>query len=206
MKKSSSKEFLAVVLVAGLAVVLFLQLTRGAFSGGGGATATRATGKEVDAGSLAPIVDVSLQQHRDVKIRPRSRNLFNYAKSPEVVRQEEEAAAAAVRAAAEAAERERVRQEAEAKMREAQAKMLQEHPPDPPAPGINFRFIGKVGDSRAPLAILEEAAPGGEKYVVHEGEVILDRYKILKIDYDSVTMGYTNPIWQAETKTIKMGS
>ncbi len=120
--------------------------------------------------------------------------------------EERRQAAEAERQAREAAERRRLQAEADAKAALERAKYEKDHPPVPAAPPINFRFIGKMGDVRAPIAILEEVAPGGDKYTVREGEVVLDKYKILKIDFDSVTIGYVNPLYAQETKTIKMGS
>ena len=125
----------------------------------------------------------------------------------EELRQHREAA----RLAKEAAERLRVQQEAEMKAQAERARQAAINPPPPEPPPIPFRFIGKMGDSRSPVAVLADAA-SGEVYTVREGEVIADKYKIRKIEFDSVTIGYaepliaTNPAWAGETKTIKMGS
>jgi hypothetical protein len=71
-----------------------------------------------------------------------------------------------------------------------------------PAPPITFRFIGKMGSPKTPLAVL---ADGNDIYTVKEGEVVNEKFKILKIDFESVTIGYVNPIW-TETRTIRMGT
>ena len=205
MKKLSKKELFAVVLLGGLGVVVYIQYARGAFSGHSQAEAVRAAVKEVEAAGLPTLVDVTLAQPSEVRIRDNSRNLFNYARSPDQVAEEKRLIAEAERQAREAAERRRLQVEAEAKATAERIKFEAVHPPALPAPPINFRFIGKMGASRTPLAVLEEVSPGGERYVVREGEVILDKYKILKIEFDSVTIGYTNPLWAQETKTIKMG-
>ena len=206
MKKASTKEILALVLFAGLAIVVYLQYARGAFSGNAQVAVARTAAKEVEPSSLPALMDVTLAQNPEAKIRENSRNLFNYAKSPDQVSEERRQAAEAERQAREAAERRRLQAEAEAKAAMERAKYERDHPPVPPAPPINFRFIGKMGDVKSPIAILEEASPGGDKYTVKEGEVVLDKYKILKIDFDSVTIGYVNPLYAQETKTIKMGS
>lgn len=201
----STKQILAVLLVGGLGVVIYTQYKRGAFSSEG-AIAAAVAAKEIEVSGLTPVIDVTLEKPHDVKIRPHSRNLFNYAKSPGEIHAEREAEEERRRAEAAAAERARLQAEAEAEARRKQAEFIAQNPPPPVAPPINFRFIGKMGDVRAPIAILEEASPGGEKYVVREGETILDKYKIIKIDFDSVTIGYVDPKFAAETKVIRMGS
>ena len=144
-------------------------------------------------------------------IRPHSRNLFNYAESPgevaEKVRQQREAE----KLAKEAAERRKIQMEEEAKAAAARVAEEQIHPPPPPPPQINLRFIGKMGDARAPIAILADAA-SGEVYTAKEGEVLLEKFRIKKIEFDSVTIGFTDaliaahPDWAQQTKVIRMGT
>ena len=68
-----------------------------------------------------------------------------------------------------------------------------------------------MGDARAPLAILADAS-SGEVYTAREGEVLLDKFRIKKIEFDSVTIGYTDalvaahPEWAQQTKVIRMGT
>ena len=213
MRKLSSKDFLAIVLVAGLGGVLYWQFVGGGFSSNrkGRTASGRAAVKEVEAGGLQNLVEVTLANQSPVKIRS-YRNLFNYAKSPDEIEGERQARLAAEKAAREAEERQRRQAEIDAQANAERARRQIEHPDPPPPPPFNFKFIGKMGDPRAPIAIIEESAPGGDKWVVREGEVILEKYKVLKIDFDSVTIGFSdavvakNPTWAQETKVIKMGS
>ena len=61
-----------------------------------------------------------------------------------------------------------------------------------------------MGSPQTPLAILADG-PSGDIIVVHQGEVIREQFKVIKIEFDSVTIGYVKPDW-TETKTLKMGS
>jgi len=205
-RKISTKEAVVVLLFAGLAVTLYVQYSRGALSGSAAPRASaRAGGKPVEAEDLPALIEVSLEPPPPAKIRRETRNLFNYARSPAEIEAEDQARAAAERQQREEAERRRVQAEADARARAERERYERDHPTPAPPPPINFRFIGKMGDPKAPIAILEEVAAGGEKYVVREGEVVLDKYKIIKIEFDSVTIGYTNPQWAQDTKTLKMG-
>ncbi len=152
-----------------------------------------------------------LDQSQKVQIRKNSRNLFNYSKSPGEVAEEIRQQKEAERLAREAAERRRIQQEAEAAAAAARAQAMAVNPPPPEAPAIPFRFIGKMGEPKAPIAVLTDTV-SGEVFTAREGEVIAEKFKIQKIDFDSVTIGYAdlliakNPSWANETKVIKMGS
>jgi hypothetical protein len=211
MKKMSGKEITLAVLVIGIGVVLYIQYQRGAFS----PDAERATGpghvKEVTSEQLPKLVEVKLEMNSGSEIRPHSRNLFNYAESPaeiaEKLRQQREAE----RLAKEAAERRRLQMEEEAKAAAARAEAERVNPPPPPPPTISFRFIGKMGDARAPIAILADPA-SGDVFTAKEGEVVMEKFKVKKIEFDSVTIGYTDaliaahPDWGQQTKVIRMGT
>ena len=68
-----------------------------------------------------------------------------------------------------------------------------------------------MGEPRAPIAILVDMT-SQDVFTAREGELIGDTYKVQKIDFDSVTIGYAealfaaHPTWAAETRVIKMGS
>ena len=213
MRKRSTKDVLAVLLLAGLGVVTYWQVQHGAFSKQKKSASAkgRAAVKEVESAGLPGLVEVTLKDQPAVKIRS-YRNLFNYARSPDELENERLARVAAEKADREAEERRRKQAEIDAQAAREQAERLAKNPPPPPPPPINFRFLGKIGDPRSPIAVIEEIAAGGDKWTVREGEVILEKYKVIKIDFDSVTIGFSdaavakNPNWAQETKTIRMGS
>ena len=211
MRKMTGKEIVLAVLVMGIGVVLYIQYQRGAFSSGGPKSTAVAHVKEVTPDQLGKVTPVPLELNTKSTIRPHSRNLFNYAESPrevaEKVRQQQEAE----KLAKEAAERRRIQMEEETKAAALRAEEERRNPPPPPPPPINLRFIGKMGDARAPIAILADAN-SGEVYTAKEGEVVLEKFRVKKIEFDSVTIGYAdaliaaNPNWAQETKVIRMGT
>jgi hypothetical protein len=205
MRKLSAKEVqLSVVLILMAAVVL-IQVKRGAFSSSAGAQTDSAIGRAADPRNLETFTEVSLERlSPEAKIREDSRNLFNYAISPQEVAEQARQQKEAARLAAEAEERRRIQAEADALAARQRAEQAAVNPPKPPPPSINFKFIGKMGDSKAPLAILADNA-NGEIMTVREGEIIADKFKVLKIEFDSITIGYVKPEW-TETRTLRMGS
>lgn len=203
VNKLSSKQMQLALVLVGLGAVLYVQFQRGAFSGAPSAPDLKAVGKTTNIENLPSYVQVNIDRPEEVKIRERSRNLFNYSKSPDQVVEEERQRREAERLAREAEERRQKEQQEQAARAAEDAQRRAAMPPPPPqAPAINFHFIGKMGQSKAPLAIL---ADGNETFTVREGEVIKDTFKLIKIDYDAVTIGYTKPEW-TDTKTIKMGT
>ena len=166
----------------------------------------KTVGKKADPDSLPSALEVNLDRLTpEVPIRKNSRNLFNYSRSPDEVAEEVRQRNEAERLAAEAAKRRQEQEAADALRRAEAAKTAALLPPPPPPPPlINFKFIGKMGQPRDPIAILADGS-SGEIFTVREGEVLLDKFKIRKIEYDAVTIGYVKADW-TETKTIKMGS
>jgi hypothetical protein len=211
MKKMTGKEILLAVLVVGIGVVLYIQFQRGAFNSDGGPAAAHSQVKEVTPDQLPKVTEVKLVNDAGASIRPHSRNLFNYAESPseiaEKIRQQREAE----KLAKEAAERRRIQMEEDAKAAAARAEAEKINPPQPPPPPINLRYIGKMGDPRAPIAILADAT-SGDVFTAKEGEVVAEKFRVKKIEFDSVTIGYTDaliaahPNWAQETKVIRMGT
>ena len=205
MRKLSSKEIFLAVLFSSLLLVVWIQFKRGAFSGAPLAPDVRAIGKVADAKAFPPPPRVETTDPPAVKIRDHLRNLFNYSRSPDEVAEEERQRREAERLAREAEDRRR--KEAEEAARRAQedaARLASLPPPPPPAPAIPFKFIGKMGSPQTPLAILADAT-NGDIVVVRQGEVVREQFKVIKIEYDSVTIGYVKAEW-TETKTLKMGT
>ena len=211
MKNPSQKRLLLVVLLVGLCAVAYYQYQR--LSGGGAtpAEAARAAFKETDAKDLPAVVAVPLDEGKKVQIRKDSRNLFNYSKSPSEVKEDERVRREQERLAREAETRRQQQQEAELAARRNRDAELAKNPPPPTPPPIPFRFIGKMGEPRAPIAVLVDMG-SQDVFTAREGELIGDTYKVQKIDFDSVTIGYAealfvaHPTWAAETRVIKMGS
>lgn len=211
MRKLSSKEILLAALVVGLGVVVYLQYQKWAGSHPSQTEIAIEAVKSVNAADLPPITVVSLDRGRAVKIRSHSRNLFNYSKSPDEIADEIRRQREAEQLARDAAERRRLQQEAEAAAAAERAKQLVANPPPPEPPVIPFRFIGKMGDSRSPIAVLVDVQ-SSDIYTVREGEVIGDKFKVKKIEFDAVTIVYAdaliakNPDWAGQSKIIRMGS
>jgi len=212
MKKMSGKEIALALLVIGIVVVLYIQFQRGAFSsGGGGPAAARAQVREVTPEQLPKVTEVKLATSTGATIPTHSRNLFNYAESPSTIAEKLRQQREAERLAKEAAERRRIQMEEEAKAAAVRAEAERVNPPPPPPPPINLRFIGKMGDIHAPIAILADAS-SGDVFTAKEGEVVAEKFRVKKIEFDSVTIGYTDaliaqhPNWAQETKVIRMGT
>lgn len=205
MRKLSKKEIQLAGLLVVLGVVLFVQYRRGAFSTETVFEDDLTRGKTAKREGLPSFTEVSLDKlSPEVAIRRDTRNLFNYSKSPDEAAEEIRQQRHAERMAAEAEKR---RQEEAERMALAQAQRAKElaiNPPPPPPPVISFKFIGKMGQPKAPIAILADG-PSGEILTVREGEVIQEKFKVRKIDFDSITIGYVDPKW-GETRTIRMGS
>lgn len=211
MKKVSRKEIVLAVLIIGVGVVFYVQYQRGAFSAGGIAAAAPEKVKEVTPDQLPKLIEVTLKVNQGSSIRAHSRNLFNYAESPSEIAEKFRQQREAERLAKEAAERRRIQMEDEARASAARAERERIDPPPPPPPPINFRFIGKMGEQRAPIAILADPS-SGDVFTAREGEVVAEKFRIKKIEFDSVTIGYTDaliaahPNWAQETKVIRMGT
>lgn len=205
MNRRSAKPGLAIALVATLACVIGVQISGHEFWGKRSHSRAGAAAHEVRSEDLPTLIDVNLAPPTKVVIRENSRNLFFYAKSPSELERERMARAAALRQAREDEMRQRLQAEAEARAAAAKAAYAAQYPPKPKAPPVAYRFIGKAGAPRAPLAILQETGPDGETYAVSEGEVLSQQFRVLKIDFDSVTIGYTNPDWAEESRVIRMG-
>jgi hypothetical protein len=205
MRMLSKKEIQLGVLGCLLVLVLYFQWRRGAFTDEDDEPDVLSVGKAADPAQLAPFVEVSLSSlSPNVDIREDTRNLFNYSKSPDEIAEEIRRQREAERLAREAEERRREQQGKELELQRARAEQQRINPPKPPPPPINYKFIGKMGDPKAPIAVLSEGA-SGEVVTAREGEVLAEKFKIRKIEYDSITIGYVNPEW-TETRTIRMGN
>lgn len=163
----------------------------------------RSDAPEADEPELPTIQDLrlSLLQARAAEYDPRGRNLFQYTTPPpspeelarreaerqrrlEEQRRQREEEERKRREAAEAARRARLRaQEEEEKQQEQQAA-----PAVPQPPEIRLTYVGFIGPQDERVAVMLD--PEGELVVGKEGEVIQDEFRILRIGYTFLEMGY----------------
>jgi hypothetical protein len=137
------------------------------------------------------------------------RNLFNYTKSPGEFEAERAEARRIEQLRVEAEKRRKEEADRLAKLQAERAEQERLHPtppPEPPAPPITVRLIGLLGPSKQKVAILSDGGPGSDVYVVKVGDTFADRYKLLSLDYESVTVGYSNPKWShIPPRTLRIG-
>ena len=61
--------------------------------------------------------------------------------------------------------------------------------------------MGYMGPKDGRLAFFES---GKELHMAKEGEVLLKEYRVVKIGYDSVTIGFTRPEFKSDRREIPM--
>lgn len=148
------------------------------------------------------------------------RNLFDYGEmkppppSPEeVARMQAESARRQAQEAEAREEAERLRREALERQQEEARRAAQEHeeqvrlnPPAPPAataPACDLKLFGLVGEPGRKLAIFID---GNTFLTAREGETVKQVFKVEKIGYDSLRLGYTDPRFASEHVTLALGS
>jgi hypothetical protein len=197
-----------IVLGLALAAVALYWWGSGGTKSGAGPGAGEAADQEegIPGADLALLIDPNAELP---SLRDSLRNLFNYSRSPEEI-------------AAELAEQERLRklrEEAERRRREEEMRRRDEAeknrpigpdlpPPPLPPPPINLTFIGYLGEPtevQRRLVVFAASGSGGDVYVARRGEVVADKFKVIDIDFESVTVGYVNPEWKDRTRTLRMG-
>jgi len=197
MKGQIAKLAFLVVLIA---VAIFWVWPR---LGGGEGPGAIWRGQRTEQAEPLPEVEpiqMGLLNARLADYDPRGRNLFRYAKpppTPEEIRAREEAA----RRAREEAERRRREQE-EAKNRKAEAarreavkvaedqKTKDAEPAKPKPPEIRLSYMGYVGPMDGRVAVLLDTE--GDIVVAKEGEVVEEHFRVLRIGYSYLEMGYVN--------------
>ena len=205
----------AVLGVALALALLFFAWTKLASSTDPGTTAgpaaadgTRARAKGKTKGLTSPddVPDVvgNLAHQRPGEVFTRERSLFDFAKSPEIIAAEEkakqDAADAALLAqkvaeARAAADRERMRVQAEAQAKQqaelaAQQAKMPKPPPAPPA--FPHQYIGSIGPTEAPFAILYGTVDRKYTYA-KEGDVVDDKFRIEHVGWVRLDISYTDP-------------
>ncbi|MEW5805802.1 MAG: hypothetical protein AB1756_00350 [Acidobacteriota bacterium] len=210
MKKVTFKQILLVIVAVTFFVVLYFQVSQYSLFGG----KPKAVAKSVERGLMkenpirydVPALRIDLLAHNSAVYDPAGRNLFNYDK-PKPTPQELEEIRKLQEEAQRRAEEERKRREAEEKIRVEEERKEAERrallpPPPPPAPPINFKFIGYLGKPEDKIAVLEE---GKDLYFGKEGETVKDQFMIIKIDFDSLVMGYVRDEWRDQKKVLPFG-
>ena len=167
-----------------------------------------------DLSALPPGTDVPLLALGRVNALPemdeaKMRNLFNYTKSPDEFQAERDEAARIKKMQEEAAERLRMEQERQAESARIEAEKHKNDPPPPPPkpipPEMNYRFLGYFGPPANKLAVLSDNRSGGDVQIVGKGDTFDGKFKLLGIDFESVTIGYTDPRFAQEQRTLRMG-
>ncbi len=165
-----------------------------------------------------PDVDLALLTQQPGDYDGGGRNLFDYGRIVPPPPSAEELARRA-RLAEEArllAEEERKRREEEQERLRLEAlerqkklaaerrnapKLLPE-PAKPVPPNFPYRFIGVLGESESKIAIFLDA---DDFLLAKEGEDVKEDFRIVRIGYDTLQIGYTDPQFKEESRILQMG-
>jgi len=209
MKALSVREAVLALLSVGVIVVLgWYNFFRTSDPAAGGKTS--ATGGAAEASPAADIPLLALERKTELPELDDSklRNLFNYSKSPEEYEAERRDAERIKKLEEEAAKRQKEEQERLAREAEERAKWASEHPapPAPPEPPVmSLRFLGYLGKPEDKLAVIADIGSAGDLHIVSKGEVIDGKFKVLEIDFESVTLGFTDARFSDQQRTLRMG-
>ena len=208
MARSLSKREKRLLLILTVVVVPVLWGMWGGSGRGPGPVASGAQHGRRARADVAPRVAMDLLERPVEPFDARARDLFKYSQRPpsaaEVRRMREEAA----RQAREAerlrkAEEERLRLLAEQQARDAveRAKLPPPPPPPPRPPSITFRYIGYIGPKNSKIACFRD---GENTLLAGVGETVQQHFKVVAINYDSVTMGYTKQEFKGQTQELPL--
>lgn len=76
-------------------------------------------------------------------------------------------------------------------------------PPKPTPPRITYKFIGYLGPPQNKIAVLHD---GTDMVFVSSGDELEEKFRILDIGYESIKIGYLDPQFAAESRTLPMTS
>jgi len=207
MRTLSTREIVLAIFLVGV-IAFFAWRWHGGEAAEASRGGTHAAQAAFAAGADLPLLALDrasdLPSVDDAKLR----NLFNYSKSPDEYEAERLEAERIKKLAAEAERRRREEQERAAKEADERAKWAREHPAPPPAPTppeMSFKFLGYLGKPADKLAVLSDTGGGGDIHSVRAGEGIDGKFKVLQIDYETMTLGYTDPKFSQEQKILRMG-
>ena len=79
-------------------------------------------------------------------------------------------------------------------------------PAKPQPPAVNFKFVGYLGPPAALIGVFQVSTPDGEEVVLAaEGEVLAENFRVHRIGYEEVEIGYTQEPFLNEKKILPMG-
>ncbi len=79
-------------------------------------------------------------------------------------------------------------------------------PPRPTPPPVNFKFLGYLGPQQALIGVFNVTTPDGDVIVLAgEGEVVAEKFKVHRIGYEEVEIGYVHEPFTNERKVLPMG-
>ena len=79
-------------------------------------------------------------------------------------------------------------------------------PPPPTPPAVNFSFVGYIGPPEARIGVFNVRTPDGDELrLAGEGEIIAERFRITRIGFEEVEIGYTDEQFAKERKVLPMG-
>ena len=77
----------------------------------------------------------------------------------------------------------------------------------PTPPVVNFEFVGYLGPQNALIGVFKVNTPDGEEVVLAAvGETLADHFRVHRIGYEEVEIGYTQEPFLKERKVLTMGA
>lgn len=188
-RKASNREIVLGVIL-GIAVIWALWF----LTGGGADGLADGEGQNQDESLLsgdAPRIRMDLLAGLAEPYNPKGRDLFKYAQRPPSQAELDAAAARKV---------ERVMKQAPKVDRPPPVvKRPPPKPTGPVPPRVTFKYIARIGPQADPMAVFED---GDELILARVGEVVLKKFKVVEIEYETVVMGYTDERFEKLTKTL----
>ncbi len=217
--KGHMREIVLGVILVAVLVYLFLPSVPQAgdpSEDGQGSQAVTGTAASILNG---PDVDLALLTQQPGDYDGGGRNLFDYGHivPPPPTAEELARRARLAEEARLAAEEERRRREEEQEALrlaalERQRKLEEERrnapkppprePPKPVPPDFPYRFIGVLGESKSKIAIFLDDK---DFLLAKEGEDVKEDFRIVRIGYDTLQIGYTDPQFKEESRILQMG-
>ena len=143
----------------------------------------------------APVVELARLQGETEAFDPAGRDLFKYSKPPV-----DPDALARQRALEDAR---RKAQEDARKRREAEARNRPRVPATPQPPGIPLKYIGYLGPKDDKIAFFLD---GDEILQAQSGDVLMEKFRLVEIRYETVVMGFTDQKWLDRTRELTLSS
>ncbi len=175
----------------------------GPLVGGSGRPARAGAGK----GAMPPVIELAdLERRRSTFNASGGRNLFAFGEAPRPT----PAAAAAPRKP-----KPRPQARTAVPVNRQQPGQGAAAPPPPPRasapagptpPAVTFKFVGYMGEQARLIGVFRVKTPDGEETVLAaEGEVLAENFRVHRIGYEEVEIGYTQEPFLNERKVLPMG-